>query len=235
MSKKKPLVIQIPLFPREKGRWSSRPTSMEQICEEGERREWQSGRGRKLGSGKVSPSYIIGRVEHLIETGEARNIHEAFYEVSHETGYEMDTVKKIYYTALKRDRYRPLIEWTNEPKNEEKVNLKSLEKLINDGGWLSRDYLIRELGKEKTEEILSRYGEKLKENFEKLTHKSSETQERDESEGDEENAIIPKDLWNILTKLDPKKDREEIESYCTLRNLDLEAVIEQIMVEQNKE
>lgn len=124
-----PCRIHFPLFPRgsfqKKGglflaeRFTTKPNTMENILEDGERR-LKSGRGRKYASGRIPPSFIVGGVDTLVEKGKAKNVHAAFPEIAEVAGYESGTgggsdyVKKIYYKALKRDEYRSLVEW-NEP------------------------------------------------------------------------------------------------------------------------
>ena len=132
-----PFLLGLPLFPKgtfqkKGGRFllevfTSRPTTltMESILEDGERREWKSGRGPKYPSGEILPSYIVGSVDTLVEKGEVKNIHAAFPEIANITGYgSADCIKKIYYTALKRDMYRNLIEWIDP--NQPITNLENL-------------------------------------------------------------------------------------------------------------
>ncbi len=97
---------------------------MEKVNRNGERREWKSGRGRKYGSGDLPPNKIVSYVNTLVERGEAKNVHDAFWEVSEVTGYEYDIIKKIYYNTLQRDKYRPLIETDVKEVGEEPINLK---------------------------------------------------------------------------------------------------------------
>lgn len=85
------------------------------------------------------------------------------------TGYEKDTVKKIYYTALKRDGYRNLIEWIGpkEPFNLESL-IASVKEYVGKGLIWSPENLketmkqiIQAYGLEKAREIESVYIEEL--------------------------------------------------------------------------
>jgi hypothetical protein len=147
-----PFFLQLPLFPRgvfqDKGRlfqretFRTRPTdiNIQNVIKDGEGREWKSGRGPKYASGRIPPSFIVGGVDTLVEKGKAKNVHAAFPEIAEVAGYESGTgggsdyVKKIYYNALKRDRYRNLIEWidTNEPLDLESL-IASIKECVGKG------------------------------------------------------------------------------------------------------
>jgi hypothetical protein len=215
-------LISVPLFPQLKidgekfwiEGFESKKVKIEDVKEEG----WRSGRGRKYKSGKFLPSFIIGLVDKLRKKKEI-DIHSAFRKASRLIGFSPGYIKKIYYSALRRDEYRPIIKELNSGVDEQlsfEDFKKDLEGFISLGGWFPREYLFQQVsqvfGLQKAEKVDQIYGDKLDANFRKFM-------------GEDEDKKL---LMRELKKLDPKKERDKIEAYCTLHGLDFEETISEL-------
>jgi len=139
------------------------PIDVEKILDEGEHQGRKSGRGRKYGSGWTLPSRIVGRVHTLIENAEVKSKEQAFRRVSEERKCEYETVKDIYYKALRRDEFRPSVIFHEPPLiilpeiRREEVNLESVISIIRDNVSKGKIWSPDNL-KEKMKQIIQTYG-----------------------------------------------------------------------------